>query len=370
MHREHREYLQTVINQISFVKRISETNELINKIDRYISDHESRQLELLKDLAILSKNVYGFDKTIEKYSENIELFQSFFSTKNQLNVVSEQLIEEERKKESTELAAEELKRNQEIQEQQKSKQMVEFAPNRQPQQQQQPKKQQQQILDIKVISTRQTLSLEEAPRFIRCLCDIAVQIGENCQFVCQLQSGFQPALQVEWLKNGNPITISPHYEICNENGLCTLSIKETRTDDSGIFTCRAKNLLGSTETVGKLCVQLNEPTEILHPPNFVKPLKNCKILSESPFIWKCFVEGNPLPTIQWFKNDICIDVSPRHNISFNNGEATLRLDHLTNDDDAGIYTCIAKNIVGVDQCSALLTVTAAPQSTDSLVENG
>lgn len=57
IYREHKEYLQIIINQMSFAKNQHETDELINKIDRYISDHESQQLELLKDLAILSKNV-------------------------------------------------------------------------------------------------------------------------------------------------------------------------------------------------------------------------------------------------------------------------------------------------------------------------
>lgn len=59
---------------MSFTENVHEVNELINKIDRYISDHESQQLELLKGLATLSKNVYGFDKTIEKYSENIGVY--------------------------------------------------------------------------------------------------------------------------------------------------------------------------------------------------------------------------------------------------------------------------------------------------------
>lgn len=60
---------------------------------------------------------------------------------------------------------------------------------------------------------------------------------------------------------------------------------------------------------------------------------------------------------------------PRYNISYNNGEATLRMDDLAVD-DAAIYMCNAKNILGVDQCSATLTVIAAPKSIDSFVKNG
>lgn len=39
-------------------------------------------------------------------------------------------------------------------------------------------------------------------------------------------------------------------------------------------------------------------------------------------------------------------------------------------DDAGIFMCSAKNILGVDQCSATLAIIAAPKSIDSLVKNG
>lgn len=406
---------------MSFAKNVHETNELINKIDRYISDHESRQLELLKDLAILSKNVsnrlvplfslapnifsflyklssntlffcftlqvYGFDKTIEKYSENIELFQSFFSTKNQLNSLGEQLVEEQKAKEAA-AAAEELRRNQEIEKQKQLKQstqiteVVDFVP--------QPILQQQQMIDIKMTETRQTISPEEPPRFIRPLCEATVQEGERCQFVCQLQS-WQPTIQIEWFKDDTPISmIHPHYVVRNENDLCTLSIEETFTEDSALFTCRATHdHFGSAETSAKLRIQPKEQIEMLFPPKFVNSLTNCKTSSGSSLLWKCFVEGiqgsilyyvflkmynnifyslgNPLPTIQWYKNDVCIDVSPRYNISYNNGEATIRLDDLCVD-DAGKYTSIAKNILGVDQCSATLTVTVAPQSIDSLVK--
>ncbi|XP_055314990.1 muscle M-line assembly protein unc-89 isoform X2 [Sitodiplosis mosellana] len=372
IYREHREYLQIIINQMSFAKNAHETDELINKIDRYISDHESRQLELLKDLAILSKNVYGFDKTIEKYSENIELFQSFFSTKNKLNQLGEQLLEEEKAKEAAEavaaaVAAEQLRRQQEIEKQQQIKQstqateVVDFVPKS--------IIQQRQSIDItKIAETRQTLTLEEAPRFIHQLRESVVQEGEKCQFVCQLAS-WQPAIHIEWFKNGVPIVmVNPHYVVRNENDLCTLSIEETLTEDLGLFTCRATNNIGSAETSARLCIQPNEQTEMLCPPKFIKPLTNCRTSSGSSLLWKCFVGGTPLPTCQWFKNDVCIDVSPRYNISYNNGEATLRLDDLCAD-DAGKYTCVAKNILSVDQCSASLTVNVPPQSIDSLGKN-
>lgn len=354
---EHRDYLQTIINQMSYIKRPGDTNELISKIDRYISNNESQQLERLRELAILSKNVYGYDKTMEKYSENIELFQTFFSTKNQLNVLGENLAEDEK----TKAAADELQRKQEIQKQQQQQQQL--------QQFQQPQRIKVDIGSAPFVQQQQQQPVyDSAPRFIRQLNDITIQEGERHQFVCQLQS-VQPNVQIEWLRNGASIRDSLHYEVCNENNLCTLSIGETFTEDSALFSCRATNHLGSAETSARLFIQHTVQTEKLFPPHFIRPLTNCQIASGSSLTWKCFVEGMPLPTIQCFRNGLCIDVLPRYNISYNNGEATLRMDDLTVD-DAGIFVCSAKNILGVDQCSATLTIIAAPKSIDSLVKNG
>lgn len=70
---------------------------------------------------------------------------------------------------------------------------------------------------------------------------------------------------------------------------------------------------------------------------------------------ECKVEGNPLPTVQWFKNDVCIDNSPDYVITYNNGEAVLRFEEVFLEDQAE-YCCKAANQLGTDLCSAKLTV--------------
>lgn len=279
---------------MSGIKRSDETNELVSKIDRYISSNESQQLEKLKELAILSKNVYGYDKTMEKYSENIELFQTFFSTKNQLNVLRENLAEDEKLK----VAADELQRKQEILRQQQQREQQQQL-LQQPLQAQQFQAPQPFKADFGFVQQQQPQqpAYDSAPRFIRQLNDVTVQEGERHQFVCQLQS-IQPNVRIEWFKDGVFIRDSPHYKVCNENNLCTLSIDETLTEDSALFSCRATNHLGSAETSSRLIIQHSAQTEKLFPPHFIRPLTNCQIASGSSLTWKCFVEGMPLPTIQ------------------------------------------------------------------------
>lgn len=353
-YREHKQYLQTIINQISFAKHPNEVNELINKIDQYISNHESRQLELLKDLATLSKCVYGFDKTIEKYSENIELFQSFFSTKYQLNALNEQLIEETQTDSAAPIRTMNIQ-NTEPQINDASS----FIQHQQIHQQ---------SIDMKITESKQQFILEESPHFTEKLCDLNVQEGERCLLMCKVSSS-QPISKIEWYRDGIPITNYHRYLIRFDNNLCTLSIDETATEDSATFTCRAINQLGFDDTSSRLICQQPEQMEMLIPPNFLKVLNNLNVTDGTSVVWKCFVEGNPLPTVQWFKNDQCIDVLPQYNFTYNNGESILCMDNLTIL-DAGIYTCVAKNMLGVDQCSATLMVTVDLQSIDSRTTNG
>lgn len=359
-YKEYSEYLQTIINQMASVKHANEAVELINKIDQYISNHESQQLERLKELAIQSTNVYGFDKTIEKYSENIELFQTFFSTKHQLNALIEQINDAEKAK----LAAEEQLRRERLAMEEAQKRME--------------LEQKEALLRQSHTETQHTVNVhhtfvetqhqqhvhqqleqrnapeESQPLFIRMLYDVTAQEGERYALECQVHSNQR--LQIEWFKNGAKIVNNhPNYSVHNVEGLCTFLINRASLDDSATYTCRATNSLGSVETAARLSVKPSEQVDILTPPRFIKPLKNVQANAGSSLMLDCFVEGNPLPTVQWFKNDVCIDVSPRFNISYINGEAYARIDEL-NAGDNGIFTCVAKNMLGVDQCSAKLIV--------------
>jgi hypothetical protein len=98
-----------------------------------------------------------------------------------------------------------------------------------------------------------------------------------------------------------------------------------------------------------------EPEEQLSPPVFTKRLESSTAQEGSGFQMECKVGGNPLPTVQWFKNDVCIDNSPDYVITYNNGEAVLRFEEVFLEDQAE-YCCKAANQLGTDLCSAKLTV--------------
>lgn len=418
---------------MTFVKSPNEATELINKVDAYISEHEATQLERLNQLASVSKTVYGFDKTMDKYSDNIELFQSFFTTKSHLNGLIEQFYDqretERREKEQRDqeqreqdrlerarldreniererLDQERLERErfdrERLERERLDRERIEkerldserrerekferdrfererlegeqFERNRLEKErrdheqreherrdmehkklesEQLQRQQHEELLEIQQFEYHEAVTAQEAPRFIRPLCDATIQEGNQFQFECQVVGN--PVPTVEWAKDGISIVRYPDYVPTNENGLCTLSIAETFTEDSALFTCRAKNAMGTSETAARLLIVDAEPENTLLPPKFIKPLQNFNLSKGASLLLECLVEGNPLPEIQWNKNDECIDNSPQYEITYNNGEAILRLDNV-NAGDQAVYTCTAKNMLDVAQSAAVVNV--------------
>lgn len=217
-----------------------------------------------------------------------------------------------------------------------------------------------------------------APEFIVPLSDATVQEGKEFNFECRLIG--QPTPEIVWYKDGISILNNPDYVTTYTNGICTLKIEETFAEDSAKYTCRAFNIRGSVETSATLTVTgstcyyfiyclfyfvCNNNLKFLiletvteeqpSAPVFVKELQPSSAREGSSHRLECTVEGNPLPTVQWYKNDINIDNSPDYVITFNNGEAILKFDEIFLEDKA-LYTCKAMNRWGQLSTTASLDV--------------
>jgi membrane protein involved in colicin uptake len=194
----------------------------------------------------------------------------------------------------------------------------------------------------------------EAPVFTSPLSDAIIQEGSRFTFLCHVTG--TPVPVVTWFKDGISIQNNPDYLTTFDQGLCTLTIEETFAEDSAKYTCKAINAAGSAETSASLSVKETEPEEQLSPPSFVKMLEPGVAREGSTFQFYCKVEGNPLPTVQWFKNYDCIDNSPDYVINYNNGEAILKFERIYLEDKAE-YTCKASNQLGIAQSTTNLAVT-------------
>ncbi|XP_044767054.1 muscle M-line assembly protein unc-89 isoform X5 [Coccinella septempunctata] len=203
-------------------------------------------------------------------------------------------------------------------------------------------------------SAEQMKEIMEVPKFVTPLADAVIQEGSKFSFICQVTG--HPAPTIIWYKAGVPIQNNPDYQTSNVQGMCTLTIEETFSDDSARYTCKATNSAGIAETSAFLSVKETEPQEQLLPPSFTKLLEPACVREGSSFEFHCKVEGNPLPNVQWHKNQECIDYAPGYNITYNNGDAVLKIENVELKDKAE-YTCKASNQLGSAQSTANLIVT-------------
>jgi hypothetical protein len=67
-------------------------------------------------------------------------------------------------------------------------------------------------------------------------------------------TGF-PMPEVTWFKDCIAIQNNPDYQTTFDQGICTLTIEETFTEDSAKFICKAINAAGTAETNATLSVK-------------------------------------------------------------------------------------------------------------------
>lgn len=362
----------TIARKSTIVKRPEEAQELLNEVETFLKPGEAKQDERIQKILELAAQIYGQDGThqvSQVVTENREMLNSFTVISNELSVLAKnlKLAEEQRErlqKEQEEananlaaakaeaeaahaaaVAAEEAKKAAEA----AAKALREAAVI--------------QKVEIPVAAaeptTLETIDVSiaeklEPPVFVTPLSDAEIQEGSKFTFVCQVAG--TPLPVVTWYKDGISIQNNPDYQTTFEQGLCSLTIEETFAEDSARYTCRAINAVGSAETHAALSVKETEPEEQLLPPSFVKLLQPAVTKEGSVFQFECKVEGNPLPTVQWFKNNECIDNSPDYIITYNNGEAVLKFEKISLEDKAE-YTCKAHNELGTAQSTASLSVT-------------
>ncbi|TNN06222.1 Hemicentin-1, partial [Schistosoma japonicum] len=139
---------------------------------------------------------------------------------------------------------------------------------------------------------------------------------------------------VVWLKDGNIISNSSRFRILDKGS--SLVIKMAKAKDTGTYQCIAANPVG--EDLGELrLVVESKPYLINHPNNMTAQIGSVVVM-------ECLAEGQPKPTITWYKDKQQI-ILRGHRSLVNNG--SLRIVGVSSDDD-GLYHCVASSSLGED----------------------
>ena len=163
---------------------------------------------------------------------------------------------------------------------------------------------------------------------------ITVEEGQNVSLQCKAIG--LPLPRVTWRKAFSKLPVK-RSSIVNGN----LSIRSITKADSGTYACSAKNLLGDDSAVAVVMV-IETLQFILAPLNKVTVLESCKETLH------CRAQGSK--KIFWKRVG---KQMPRNHVVYPNG--TLLLTNVS-PNDAGSYTCIAKNSLRSIEASSVVEV--------------
>ncbi|XP_014015728.2 hemicentin-1 [Salmo salar] len=180
--------------------------------------------------------------------------------------------------------------------------------------------------------------------------DLSVVAGQEVEFQCRV--GGRPAPKVEWSRDGEVLSKDgdPHVEF-HEQGQ-VMKVNVVRLRDQGLYQCLASNSAGTQMRQFRLIV--------LAPPTIRGPSETSEVsvVLGFPTVLPCDVEGSPMPSITWLKDNQAIVSSAQ--LTYSRGGQALRLGTV-HGDSAGIYTCRASNPAGTTLKHYSLSVLVPPQ---------
>ncbi|XP_063799815.1 roundabout homolog 3 isoform X2 [Pseudophryne corroboree] len=175
--------------------------------------------------------------------------------------------------------------------------------------------------------------------------DVVVAAGEPAVMECIPPRG-HPEPTISWKKEN--VRISDKDERITIRG-GKLMISNTRKTDAGMYVCVATNMVGERDSEPAQLVVFERPTFVRRPINQV-------VLADDIVDFHCEVQGDPVPTARWRKEEGELPRG-RYEIRSDN---TLRVSRVTAEDE-GTYTCITENSVGKSEASGSLGVHVPPQ---------
>ncbi|RZF43883.1 hypothetical protein LSTR_LSTR007219 [Laodelphax striatellus] len=151
-----------------------------------------------------------------------------------------------------------------------------------------------------------------------------------------------PKPEIMWTKGDEEIKAdSRHKFLYEDEESMSLVIKNVQQEDEGDYQVKAVNDLGMDSEVIHLTVKA--------PPKFKKKLTDTDTMVSKQIKLSVQVEGSPKPSVQWYKDGLCIKASDRVKLFEEaSAEYTLLIEEARLE-DAGSYSVVATN--EVNQCS-------------------
>uniref|UniRef100_A0A8C6FVI4 Obscurin n=1 Tax=Moschus moschiferus TaxID=68415 RepID=A0A8C6FVI4_MOSMO len=215
-------------------------------------------------------------------------------------------------------------------------------------------------------STLGKILVQVPPRFVNKVRAVPFVDGEDAQITCTIEGAPYP--QIRWYKDGALLTPGGRYQILSEprSGLLVLEIRAAGTEDLGIYECELVNRLGSKRSRAELLMQspvlqareqhhMERLAAVEGPPSMQVTIEDVQAQSGGTAQFQAVIEGNPQPTVTWYKDGTQLGADPRLSQQQEGTTYSLVLRDVAQH-DAGVYTCLAHNPGGQVLCKAELLI--------------
>ena len=93
------------------------------------------------------------------------------------------------------------------------------------------------------------------PEFVKALADLgSMAEGQNIHLEAQVNPVSDHTMNIEWFKDGKPITASSRIGTLYSFGYVSLNITSLRVEDAGTYICVARNAAGEAMTQAQIGV--------------------------------------------------------------------------------------------------------------------
>ena len=208
--------------------------------------------------------------------------------------------------------------------------------------------------------------MNQPPLFKHTLFDQSIKLGETK--ILSVTNTTLPEPIVKWYKNGKEVhPIDSRYLQKHDKGRYELEILCCEMDDEADWKAVGINAFGECESSCHVTVEIPDD---MKAPNFIHPLYDIRCDEMERLKLKVKVEANPLPEISWFRDDVEIQHGERYRLEFDddlNKYSMTIVDAYS--EDSGEYICVAKNRVGKEKCSCLVTIKEPEQKKSKKIDD-
>ncbi|CAF4167212.1 unnamed protein product, partial [Rotaria sp. Silwood2] len=193
----------------------------------------------------------------------------------------------------------------------------------------------------------------EAPNFTRSL--LPLKAKEGSKVVVSVEFTGDPAPTVSWYRDSFMVEDSEDFKIHTTATKSTLTIKHAFIIDSGLYTVKLFNPIGIRQC--QAAIRIMPIIAEDQTPRFLDVPQDTEILAGDPVRFQCRVEGEPFPTVAFYREDEPVNLNDRRFRAIQEADVFTLLLFEALPADSGQYEAVAENSAGKANTRFTLIVT-------------